>query len=278
MEKLYRIAGISRQAHYKAISRAKASQILFNEVNGRVEEIRQKHPRMGLKKVYHLLADCPVGRDKFIDWMMKAGHGVPPIRSFTRTTFSLKHIRFENLLSGKEFTGVNQAWVSDITYVRVGNRFYYLSLILDVFTRQIVGWAISDSLTVEGSLQALKMAITKLPRGKKKNLIHHSDRGTQYGSKEYQKLLSDNGIRISMGNKAWENAHAERINGILKQEYLDYYLDKRTSNINQQIKKVIYLYNQERPHGSLPGLKTPNGFNTDQIDNSKKNYTVKINY
>lgn len=154
-------------------------------------------------------------------------------------------------------TRPNQVWVSDITYIRTLNGFVYLFLITDLYSRKIVGWSLSRSLSIEGGLKALQMAL-RSRKDKSLSLIHHSDRGVQYCSKEYVKMLQDANIGISMTeeNHCYENAVAERVNGILKNEF---YLDATFNNFKQALSAVIsgiMIYNEKRPHWSL-NLQTP---------------------
>lgn len=199
-----------------------------------------------------------VGRDKFFGILRSAGLLVRRKRNYVRTTQSYHRFRvYKNQLKNKKISKINEAWVSDITYIRSNEGFLYLSLITDVYSRKIVGWSLSRNLQIEGAMKALKMAIKQ--RCGTKDLIHHSDRGIQYCSKDYVSLLHENKITISMTeeNHCYENAIAERINGILKQEYNMEGSFKTYSQAIKGCKQGIYLYNEERPHMSL-GLKTPN--------------------
>ena len=166
---------------------------------------------------------------------------------------------FDNLVKGIEVTVINQVWVSDITYVKVGKDFAFLSLITDVYSRRIVGWKIWPTLNTDGTYMALVQAIEDCGKDGFDNLIHHSDRGVQYCSKQYTNLLKANGIAISttQDGSPYDNAIAERVNGILKQEFLR---DKKYNTIEaieKDIDKFIKIYNERRPHTSL-NYKTPN--------------------
>lgn len=171
-------------------------------------------------------------------------------RKYISTTNSYHRFRvYKNLLKGKELHMAHQGWVSDITYIRTGQEFVYLFLITDAYSRKIVGWHLSDSLKIAGAVQALKMATRQCPATK--DVIHHSDRGIQYCSKEYVGLLKKRNIRISMTeeNHCYENAIAERVNGILKQEYG---LDETFSseqNAARAVREAIWSYNMDRPSG-----------------------------
>tara|TARA_B110001454_G_scaffold178538_1_gene171405 strand:- start:47 stop:625 length:579 start_codon:yes stop_codon:yes gene_type:complete len=179
-------------------------------------------------------------------------------RASFKTTNSYHHFhKHNNLIKDLKITAPNQVWVSDITYIRTINGFCYLALITDLYSRKIVGYDISDSLELTGCLRALKSAFRKAKP--KENLIHHSDRGIQYCSKQYVNELAKRNMKISMTeeNHCYENAVAERVNGILKDEF---YLDQCFSNTRTAkvaTKNAIEIYNNKRLHLSL-GLKTPN--------------------
>lgn len=228
-----------------------------------VQEIRRYQPRIGGKKLYKLLKDDldklegSIGRDKFFDILRKRGLLVKRRRKYVTTTDSYHRFhKYKNKLKGKLLTGSNQAYASDITYMRSGEGFVYLFLQTDVYSRMITGWHLSDSLSIEGAIRALKMTIKQC--GNTKGSIHHSDRGIQYCSKEYIKLLKKQNMEISMTeeNHCYENAMAERVNGILKDEFL---LDEKFANKEmafKAVKEAIKSYNTRRPHWSL-NLYTP---------------------
>jgi transposase InsO family protein len=228
-----------------------------------VRDIRKLHSRMGGKKLYKLLkpaiedAGIKMGRDKFFELLARNGLLIRRKRKYVYTTDSYHHFRvYKNLLRYRLLTGANQAWVSDITYIRMAEDFFYLFLITDKFSRKIVGWHLSDSLRVSGAVEALKMAIRQC--SDTTGVIHHSDRGIQYCCKDYVALLKKAGIQISMTeeNHCYENATAERVNGILKQEYG---LDDTFINgeiAAKAVREAVWLYNTERPHWSLK-MATP---------------------
>lgn len=229
-----------------------------------VQEVRRIHPRIGGKKLYGLLeADLKqmegtTGRDKFFDILGRNKLLVKRRRKYVKTTDSWHHFhKYKNKLKDKLLTGSNQAYASDITYLRTRNGFVYLFLQTDVYSRMITGWDLSDSLSIEGAVKALKMTL-KQCGGKTKGVIHHSDRGIQYCCKEYVKLLQDHKMEISMTqeNHCYENAMAERVNGILKQEYLldETFADKASAV--KSVKEAVDSYNNHRPHWSL-NLLTP---------------------
>jgi transposase InsO family protein len=193
-----------------------------------------------------------IGRDKFFDLLRDSELLVKRTRKYVVTTKSFsRYSQFEDHFNGRVWTSAHQAWVSDITYIRVGGSFKYLFLITDAYSRKIVGWHLGNSLESKWAVEALKMAIEQCPDTT--GLVHHSDRGFQYCSKIYTEMLRNSGISSSMGEagNCYDNAMAERVNGILKIEYL---LDGNFRNIKDAIaavKHAIGAYNDKRPHMSL---------------------------
>jgi transposase InsO family protein len=255
--------GIDRQVYYRKIKRRIIKQDKAQLVVKMVLKIRTQMPRIGAKKLYYLLGNdlktLKIGRDKFID-ILRANHLlILPKRSYHITTNSHHRFRkYKNHLLDLQITQPEQVWVSDITYIGKREKPCYLSLITDAYSKKIVGYNLSDNLNTESSLAALRLAV-KQRKNKEIPLIHHSDRGLQYCSNEYQKILHKNDIQPSMTQNSdpYENAVAERINGILKQEF---YIDKYNKDLpimKQIIKETIEIYNEKRPHLSNHML-TPN--------------------
>ena len=278
MSALYGLVGISRQAHQQACRRLYLHKQQANVILAVVQAVRRDHPRMGMEKLYDLLRPPDLGRDRFIDLLKMNGLQLKKARSYHRTTYSVAHLAYDNLIQGMRIKKLNELWVSDITYFRSGDQFYYLVFIMDVYSRRIVGYHASDSLAAEANVKALRMAL-RLRQGELiKGLIHHSDRGGQYVYHKYVSLLERHSIRISMGNKAWENAHAERINGTIKNDYL--YPKgpvKGLKSLQQKLKEQVELYNEQRPHQELPNRTNPVAF--EQLAAQKQlDYEVVINY
>jgi putative transposase len=255
--------GIDRQVYYRRIKRCIIKQDKTQLVVRLVLEIRTQMPRIGSKKLYYLLGKdlktLKIGRDKFID-ILRANHLlIIPKRSYHITTNSHHRFRkYKNQLLDLQINKPEQVWVSEITYIGKREKPCYLSLITDAYSKKIVGYNVSDNLTTQSSLVALKLAI-KQRKNNEIPLIHHSDRGLQYCANEYQKILTKNEIQPSMTQNSdpYENAVAERINGILKQEF---YIDKYNKDLHimkQIIKETIHIYNEKRPHLSNHML-TPN--------------------
>ena len=255
--------GIDRQVYYRKIKRRIIKQDKAQLVVKMVLEIRTLMPRIGAKKLYYLLGNdlktLKIGRDKFID-ILRANHLlILPKRSYHITTNSHHRFRkYKNQLLDLQINKPEQVWVSDITYIGKREKPCYLSSITDAYSKKIVGYNVSDNLNTESSLVALRLAL-KQRKNKEMPLIHHSDRGLQYCSNEYQKILNKNDVQPSMTQNSdpYENAVAERINGILKQEFnIDKY-NKDMPIMKQIIKETVDIYNEKRPHLSNHML-TPN--------------------
>jgi transposase InsO family protein len=253
----------SRSAYYKSLKAHVLCVFAEALVIDLVLSERRLQPRIGGRKLYWLLGSdirliVPhMGRDKFFALLRKYDLLVARKRQYRKTTNSYHHFhKYSNLVKGLSITGPNQVWASDITYLRTDHSFVYLSLLTDLYSRKIVGWYVSNSLSIEGSVKALKCALRGRPVHT--SLTHHSDRGVQYCSHDYVNILKKNKIEISMTeeNHCYENAIAERVNGILKDEYL---LDRTFKDLNHAQKaceEAIELYNTRRPHLSL-AFKTP---------------------
>ena len=198
-----------------------------------------------------------IGRDRFFDLLRRRGLLIDPPRRSCRATYSAHGFRtYGNLLKETVVDGPHQAWVRDITYIRTDEGFAYLSLIGDLYSRQIVGWEVSDSLCADGPMRALAMALNQLPA--EAAPIHHSDRGIQYCSQAYVEELERRGVSISMteDNHCYENAQAERLNGIMKQEYGLGGTFRRRQEVRPTVAQGVTLYNTRRPHTSLD-YRTP---------------------
>lgn len=255
--------GIDRQVYYRNIKRKINKQSKAIQVVSMVLEIRKSMPRLGTKKVYHILTDelqlLKIGRDKLFD-ILRANHLlIQPKRSYHITTNS--HHRFkkhQNQILDLEIIRPEQVWVSDITYIGKRENPCYLSIVTDAYSKKIMGYYVADNMNTNSSVMALKMAVGQR-KSKETPLIHHSDRGLQYCANDYQSVLSKNGILPSMTQNSdpYENAVAERINGILKQEFM---IDKYNQDLKIRkciVKEAVDIYNEQRPHYSNYML-TPN--------------------
>jgi transposase InsO family protein len=277
--------GVTRQAYYQY-------QWSFMEQNTEetlllilIKEIRYKHPRLGGRKLYELLQQSlsehhiKMGRDSLFDLLSRYGLLVRKRKRRIYTTQSFHHYKkHSNLIKNKPMPiKANEIWVSDITYLKTANGFVYVSFITDAYSRKIVGYYVADTLEAVHSIEALKMALSNFTEPLT-NLIHHSDRGVQYCCDAYVKMLEDHQIQISMTESGdpLDNAIAERVNGILKEEYL---LNKQLLNLidaKKELTESVKMYNTERPHMSI-NMLTPNEAHqkTGEIKRVWKNGYVK---
>lgn len=254
--------GVSRQAYYRSkkteIKRRQTASLVVKKV----QKVRLSMSELGTKKLYTVLynelRELGVGRDRLFA-IMRANHmQILPKRQYHVTTNS--HHRFRkhsNLVEHLTVKRPEQVWVSDITYIGNRENPMYLSLVTDAYSKKIMGYNVSNSLHAEGAVKALKQAI-RSRKYKKERLIHHSDRGLQYCCEEYQKVLTDNKILCSMTEKydPYQNAVAERVNGILKQEFIKGFLLRDVDLMSKLVGQSVGIYNNERPHYSC-FYKTP---------------------
>ena len=261
---LCELFGYTKQAFYKRKSKIKISKYNSELLRSLVVNIRKQLPRTGGKKLYLMLQDefikhhILIGRDNFLDFLKAEYLQVPKARRYYKTTNSRHWMkRYSNLISNLELNRPEQVWVADITYLRTKEKTYYLHLLTDACSKKIVGYQLSDNLMSSNTVKALEMAL--IDRKTKNKLIHHSDRGLQYCSKEYTDLLKKNNILISMKQEydPYENAVAERVNGILKEEFGLHEIFENYQNLKKQVTQAISLYNNFRIHMSI-NMITPN--------------------
>lgn len=279
--RLCRLLGITRQAWYQQTWREEVQSIEEQLIVDEVVRIRQRHRRMGGRKLYELLEpfmlehQIKMGRDALFNVLSAHRLLVRKRRRGVRTTQSFHWMRkYPNLIRDYTPTAPNQLWVSDITYWRISTGYVYISFITDAYSRKVVGYHVAETLEAVETQKALEMALSgldELPN----NLIHHSDRGLQYCSSKYVKLLQDYGIGISMTEHGdpLENAIAERLNGIIKHEYLIGKNISSIKNARKELGNAVQLYNQERPHNSIGNL-TPENVHINHLKTERlwKNY------
>jgi putative transposase len=271
---------ITRQAHYKRMACQRQEQRQHETVVELVKQTRQRQPRMGTRKLHHVLqqplreAGIRIGRDAMFAVLGERNLLVPRKRAYHKTTHSHHHLRrHPNLVKeGAEgrvvATGCEQLWVADITYVPTRDKTTYLSLVTDAYSRKIVGWHVHATLQAEEVKEAFAMALRQ--RETHQHLVHHSDRGSQYCSGLYQRLHARHKVTCSMtdGYDCYQNALAERVNGILKDELLPY----RPADMRQakaMVREAIAIYNQERPHDSLQ-KRTPEAVHRASLADQKE--------
>jgi putative transposase len=254
-------SGVSKQAFQQHKVQEQDVDLHRNWVINQIFEKRRQHPVMGLKKIFKSLKAPLVGRDKFIEIGMNAHLNISLPKNYTRTTFSTKSKRYQNLLVDKVFDDINQIWVTDITYFRIGEIFTYICFLMDVYSRRIIGYQAATSLHAQLCMDTLNRALkTRKIEDYQGQLIHHSDRGTQYIFNDYTNLLDKKNIQISMCNSAYENAHMERLNGIVKNEYLVHYNIKSFEQLQKMLPKAVKAYNEDRIHWELTNCLCPNQF------------------
>jgi putative transposase len=255
--------GMSRQNFYKARSVRQRKNVDEQLVKQLVKAERSSQPRLGGLKLHSMLRGelaaegVGLGRDRFFEVLRNQALLLEPLPKAPRTTNSTHSLPvFPNLVKDMVLTAANQVWISDITYIRTRDSFAYLSLITDKYSRKILGYHLGKTLEAQDTLKALSMALHELPEGS--TPIHHSDRGCQYCSHEYVKKLRAYGLSVSMTEKnhCAENAQAERMNGILKQEYFLNYEFRNIKQARKAVDEAVHLYNTRRPHRSL-NLRTP---------------------
>jgi|WetSurMetagenome_2_1015567.scaffolds.fasta_scaffold251866_2 putative transposase len=266
LSEFYRSISITKQGMHQMLNRS----MKYNEeviyIKDLLEQIREDHPTMSCRAMYYKINPSIMGRDKFEALCRDLGFYVEKKKKYCRTTDSFGVIRFDNLLKDTTITSINQVWSSDITFYEVGEVFYFLTFIVDHYCRTIVGYNVSGRLTTEQtSLPALKMAIKK--RGKQiegKRVIFHSDGGGQYYDKNFLRLTEQYKFRNSMCEFAYENGKSERINGVIKNNYLKYRNIKTLEDLIKEVDRAVNLYNTEKPHKSL-NYKTPFMIEKEQL-------------
>jgi transposase InsO family protein len=254
---------MTRQNYYKQRKERQRKRVDEEVVVCLVDRERRLQPRLGVRKLQKLLgkdlrdSEIAIGRDQIFGVLRKRGRLVSPLPKSARTTNSYHTLPvFRNLVRGVKPTGPNQIWVSDITHIQTREGYEYLSLIKDLYSHKIVGYHSSSSLKTKGPVKALKRALSSLPEDSYP--IHHSDRGCQYCSHEYVEQLQKRGMPVSMTeeNHCYENASAERLNGILKQEYGLGGTFRTRAQVRRAVEQAVWLYNNRRPHTNL-GMEFP---------------------
>jgi putative transposase len=270
LNKLYTTLGVSKQAVFQNKKQQDVFEKNFSQLIDSVDLIRAHHPGCGLEKLYYSIEPDFIGRDNFIEFFMELGYRVKRPKNYRRTTYSSDKF-YPNLINGLQIGSFGAVWQTDITYIEVGQKFYYAVYIIDIFTRVIVGYNISRTLKAESNLTALAMAVKKYNYPK----IHHSDRGSQYTCTKYTTMLETHGSKVSMGKCAQENAYAERINLTIKDEYLKYKKMETYEDLVTINRKAVAHYNSKRLHNNL-GRLTPNCYLEKLLKNEIKPKPILI--
>lgn len=267
MNCLYQSIGISKQAFHKHRKRTKQNLSIKLDILEMVYQIREDHPTMNSRDMYYKLSDLPIGRTKFEQLCKLEGLSSPKPKNRFKTTDSSGVKRFDNHIKDLIILRINQVWQSDITYYYIQDKFYYLTFIIDSFSRRILGHSVSKSLkTRDTTIPALIMAIALRSSQSLdiSGLILHSDGGGQYYDDEFLSITAKNHITNSMCKQAWENGKAERINGIIKNNYLIHRDINSYEALVNEVDRTILLYNEEKPHVELKRL-TPINFENNYI-------------
>ena len=268
-----RLLGVTRQALYQHEWHYEDLNTEAELIIQQVIHIRRRHPIIGTRKLYLMLQpflsehQIKIGRDKLFDILATYKLLVRRRKRRIYTTQSYHRFhKYPNLSKEMKVKGINQLWVSDITYFKIMEKFVYISFVTDAYSHKIIGFQVAQTLETIHSLKALEMAISSIGNPEKHKIIHHSDRAIQYCSDGYVKLLQDNNILISMTENGdpLENPIAERANGIIKEEYLCHYSDKTMPEIQERLTQVVALYNNERPHMSC-NMLTPEKVHRDDL-------------
>ena len=250
--------GITRQAYYQQLQRDAQRHTEAALILELVRQVRRKHPRLGTRKLLVnlqpmlVLEGLRLGRDRLFTLLRAHDLLVRPLKTHRRTTHPGTR-RTPNLLPGLTVVQPNQVWVCDLTYLTVaGGRFAYLFLLMDLYSRFIVGWQVATTLAGTGAVTSLQHALRHGPfQGREP--IHHSDHGVQYTAAPYRALLAQAGFRPSMGQvgNCYDNSFAERVIGTLKQEYGLHFPFPDHELVRRAVPEAIHFYNTDRPHSAL---------------------------
>lgn len=266
--------GFSRQGAHQGIAR------MHQECRDRLDTIelasliRKEHPQMGCRDMYYAQREwMPRGRDWTEHLLLGCGYRVKrPPRSFTQAGTDI----CSNLIEGMTLTRPNQVWQTDITYVWSNRRWYYVSFVIDVYTRQILASHCSQNLSSASQVRCLAKAKEYQKGQNLSKIIIHTDRGVQYTSSEYKTYLSKNGFTPSMAHYAWQNAYCERVNRTIKSSYLAHYKTNGYRSLCIAVAKAVRMYNRSKPHRGLPTRLSPDQFVLARKQGSHLEYSVNI--
>ncbi len=225
------------------------------ELQCQIDFIRENHPGCGLEKLYYQLDPDWIGRDRFVELYTSLGYCLEEHKKFIKTTLPVP-VTYPNLIEGLLVFGINTVWQSDITYYRIGDQMFYIVFVEDIYSRRILGYQASDHMRAQANIRTLQMAV-KTRNCDLTGTIHHSDKGSQYTNQDYLKMLEANGMLVSMGQRGQDNAYVERINGIIKNEYLKYWTINSLEELIAALDRAVKDYNSIRIHRSLPGRLSP---------------------
>ena len=274
MKDLLNWQGISRQGAHQGIARMHKSQRDLIDTMELASQVRTEHPQMGCRDIYYAIREqMPRGRDWTEQLLLSCGFRVKtPPRSFTVAGVDI----CSNLIEGMNITAPNQVWQTDITYVWSSSRWYYVSFVVDVYTREILASYCSRNLSAASQVRCLTKALANQNTEDLNGLIIHTDRGVQYTSGEYKAFLSRSNITHSMAHFAWQNAYCERVNRTIKEGYLKHYTTNSYASLVAGVARAVRLYNQSKPHRSLPSRVSPEQFVKELNQGLHPDYRVNI--
>lgn len=266
--------GISRQGAHQSIARAHKGYCDLLQTIELASEVRRDHRQMGCRDIHYAMRQqMPRGRDWTEQVLLNTGFRIKkPLRSYTVAGVDI----CSNLIEGLVITSPNQVWQTDITYKWAAGRWYYVSFVIDVYTRQIVARHCSRDLSASSQVRCLAKAFAKQKDKDLSQLIVHTDRGVQYTSKVYKEYLGKQGVRHSMAHYAWQNAYCERVNRTIKRNYLDHYKTNCFQSLCRRVDQAVGLYNQSKPHRGLPSRMAPDQFVKELNQGGHPDYKVKI--
>jgi len=265
---------ISRQGAHQGITRMRKAQRDLLETVELAGEVRKTHRQMGCRDIYYAVREqMPRGRDWTERVLLGCGFRVKTSpRSFTVAGTGICC----NLIEGMDITGPNQVWQTDITYVWSGGRWYYVSFVIDVYTRRILASHCSRDLSAASQVRCLAKAFASQKGEDISELIVHTDRGVQYTSSEFTNDLDRREVRHSMAHYAWQNAYCERVNRTIKHNYLAHYSTNSYRSLCRGVAKAVRLYNRSKPHRGLPSRLSPDQFVKEYNQGSHPDYRVNI--
>lgn len=272
MNQLYMVIGISKQAFHQRMDRHWELLSEQRQLLVLIHQVREDHPTMGVRDMYFKLNPQSMGRDAFERFCKSENLMSNKPINWHRTTDSTGVVRFDNHLVDLIIDRINQVWQSDITYFDLHGKFYYITFIIDAYSRRILGYKLSKRLTTEHTtLPALKMAIGQRKKEVENldNLIFHSDGGGQYYDREFLRLTAQNNFINSMCEYAWENGKAERLNGVIKNNYLKHRTINNFEELQKELDRSVSLYNSEKPHIELQ-RRSPIEFEKSYICNGQQ--------
>lgn len=269
MKDLISAFGMSKQNFYQRLAKLDHRSEEEEQLLYMVQKVRKNHPRMSARTMYRMILPQTIGRDRFERLCLDNGFRVKKQKNYRVTTNSKGVVRFPNLIQDIEVTAVNQVFVSDITYYEMNGRFEYITFIMDLYNREIVGSSISDNLRTESTtIPAIRQLIRTRGVQNLEGAIFHSDGGGQYYCKKFKAITEKLNMHNSMTQeKVNENSHAERLNGVIKNDYLYPYQPDNKQALRKDLKKAIWMYNNEKPHSSLNNLTPVQYRKENAVDN-----------